>query len=512
MPDFMRFSVALLTSIALWACSTVPAPEASRDEREAERRIERVETGLPSVEKDGRTVGHPLQEWMRALGVPGLSLAVIDRYEIAWAKGYGVLEAGAGEAPVTEKTLFQAASIAKPVAALAVLHHVERGSLDLDADVNEYLRSWKLPGVGAVGGERVTLRHLLAHTAGITPGGFVGYEREAAIPTITQILEGEAPASNRPARVLSAPGSAVSYSGLGYTIVQLALEDRLGKPFEKIIEESVFDPVGMRDSTFELVLPDGLAARAARGHWLTGTVLPGGWYVYPESAAAGLWTTASDLARLAIEVANSRQGSSSRILSSEMTRQMLTQHRDRMGLGFVIRPGDERGYFAHSGGNLGFRCHFEMLADTGQGVVVMTNSDVGHLVTQLVLTSVARAYDWPSDRQQPVSAALTDALFAQLDRSKSARKRIEVDDRILARHVGRYELAPGLVFEVTRGAGHLEVRLGEQPRFQVYPESESKFFYEAVDAQITFVQNAAGETVSLVLHQGGREQEAKKIE
>ncbi len=508
----MRLFFVLSTSIVLLACSAGPESAANRDDSEVQRQIRRVETGLPSVVKDGRTIRFSLQEWMQALGVPGVSVAVIDDYKIVWAKGYGVIEAGARDAPVTAKTLFQAASISKPVAALAVLHHVEQGTLTLDADINEYLQSWKLPEVGSPGAEKVTLRHLLAHTAGITPGGFAGYERDASMPTITQILEGESPASNRAARVVSIPGSTVSYSGLGYTIVELALMDRLGKPFDKIIRGSVFDPVGMHDSTFEQVLPDTLAARAARGHRLTGEAITRGWYVHPELAAAGLWTTSSDLARLAIEVAKSKSGSSSRILSSEMTRQMLTQHRDEMGLGFVIRPGGEHGYFAHSGGNQGYRSHLEMFADTGQGIVVMTNSDAGQLLTALLVRSVAQAYDWPSYQQRPVSATLTDAIFAQLDRSKSARRKIDVDDRILARYAGRYELAPGLVFEVTQVAGHLEVRLGDQPRFHVYPESESKFFYEVVDAQITFVQNAAGETVSLVLHQGGRDQEAKRIE
>ncbi len=508
----MRLFSVLSTSIVLLACSDGRESEVIRDDSEVQRQISRVETSLPSVVKDGRTITLPLHEWMHALGVPGVSVAVIDDYKIVWAKGYGIIEAGATSAPVSAETPFQAASISKPVTALAVLHHVEQGTFDLDTDINQYLRSWKLPEFGSAGAEKVTLRHLLAHTAGITPGGFAGYKRDALVPTVAEILEGKSPASNGPARVVSMPGSTVSYSGLGYTIVELALTDRLGKPFEKIIQELIFDPVGMHDSTFEQVLPEALEARAARGHRLTGEVMLRGWYVNPELAAAGLWTTPSDLARLVSEVARSKSGSSNRILSREMTRRMLTQHREEMGLGFVIRPGSENGFFAHSGGNQGYRCHFEMIADTGQGIVVMTNSDAGGLITGLLVKSVAGAYAWPSDEQRPVSATLTDAIFAQLDRLKAPRRKIEVDDRILARYAGRYELVPGLVLEVTQVAGHLEVRLGDQPRFPVYPESESKFFYEVVDAQITFVRNAAGQTVSLVLHQGGRDQEAKRME
>jgi len=215
---------------------------------------------------------------------------------------------------------------------------------------------------------------------------------------------------------------------------------------------------------------------------------------------------------LAIDVAMSNLGKSGRILSTAMTRQMLRPIKDDMGLGFVIRPGDKHGYFSHSGGNQGYRCHLVMYADNGKGIVVMTNSDAGQLLAALLVRSVARTYDWPSHERQSVSAGLADDIFAQLDQSESERKKIVIDENTLARYAGRYELSPGLVFEVTHVADHLEVRLGDQPRFPVYPESESTFFYEVVDAQITFTQDSAGETVSLVLHQGGRDQEAKRVQ
>ncbi|HET9482397.1 MAG TPA: serine hydrolase [Xanthomonadales bacterium] len=447
---------------------------------------------------------------MEALRVPGVSVAVIDGYQIAWAKGYGVMVAGARDAPVTNRTLFQAGSVSKPVAAIVVLSQVEKRSFDLDTDVNRYLRSWKLPKGDAANAGKVTLRDLLAHTAGITPGGFAGYERDAAVPTILQILEGQPPASNRAARRAAAPGSVVDYSGLGYTILQLALTDRLGKPFEDIVTASVFEPARMRNSTFEVVLPGELVARAAHGHRLGGEVIPGGWYVHPESAAAGLWTTPSDLALLWIELAKSKAGRSDRVLSRDTTRRMLSQHRDHMGLGFVVRPGEAHGRFAHFGGNQGYRSHVEMFADTGQGVVVMTNSDAGHLLTALLARRVAQVYGWPAEELRPLSDATTDAILAQVD-AETARQRVEVDERLLERYAGRYELAPGLEFEVTKARGHLEVRLGDQPRFPAYPESESKFFFDVVDAQISFVLDEDGRAVALVLHQGGRDQEAKRI-
>lgn len=508
----MRLPFILATLTGLPACSVAAHSTTTDTDDAIQHQISRVESSLPVVAKDGRRLEYSLQEWMKELGIPGVSIAVIDDYQVVWARGYGVTNGETTAAPVTSRTLFQAASISKPVTALALLHFTEQGAFDLDTDVNEYLQSWNLPEADTPGTDKATLRHLLAHTAGITPGGFSGYERNAPLPDITQILDGEPPANNAAARVVSTPGSVVSYSGLGYTMVQLALTDRVGNAFQEIVRESVFHPVGMFDSTFEQVLPDALAARAAHGHRSTGAAIPGGWYVFPELAAAGLWTTPSDLALLAIDVAKSksRQASSGQIVSHKMARQMLSQQKDEMGLGFVIRPGDTHGYFAHSGGNQGYRGHFEMLADTGQGVVVLTNSDAGHLLISLLLRSVAQAYEWPS-QPRPVSAALTEAIFTQLEHAKTTRSKVEVDERTLARYVGQYELSPGLEFKVTLVDGDLAVKLGDQPRFPVYPESESTFFFEVVDAQITFVRNESGEVVSLVLHQGGRDQEAKRI-
>ncbi len=508
----MRGLIVLLASTTFLGCPAFAANDAQRNAVPVEQQIQRVESPLSAVSKDGRTIELSLQGWMEALRVPGVSVAVIDGYAIAWAKGYGVMASGASDGPVTTRTMFQAGSVSKPVAAVAVLSQVEKRSFDLDTNINRYLRSWKLPDGDPVIAGGVTMRELLAHTAGITPEGFAGYERGAALPTMLQILEGKPPASNRAARRTAGPGSAVSYSGPGYTILQLALTDRLGKPFEDIVKASVFEPARMRDSTFEAVLPDALVARAARGHRLSGEVIPGGWYVHPESAATGLWTTASDLARLWIELAKSKAGRSDRVLSRDTTRRMLSQHRDEMGLGFVVRPGEAHGRFAHFGGNQGYRSHVEMFADTGQGVVVMTNSDAGQLLTALLVRRVAQVHGWPAEELRPVSETTTKAIFAQIDAANAARQRVEVEQRVLARYVGRYELEPGLEFEVTQATGHLDVRLGDQPRFPAYPESESKFFFEVVDAQITFVLDEDGRAASLILHQGGRDQEAKRIE
>ncbi len=502
--------IATFSAILALPLEAVANPEAidpgSRD------RAGRVESGLPAVTQGNRTLQLSLLQWMDALAVPGVSIAVIDDHGIVWAKAYGVTTTGPGGSAVTPGTLFQAASISKPVVALAVMHQVERGRFDLDADINDYLKSWKLAASELQDGENVTLRRLLAHTGGITPGGFPGYARTAPVPRIVQILSGVAPATNSPARVVSKPGSEGAYSGLGYLMLQLALEDVSDKPFESILQETVLQPLGLDDSTFEQDLPAPLQARAARGHRSSGGSIEGGWLVNPELAAAGLWTTPTDLATLVIEVAKSKRGGEGRLLSSDITRQMLSRHQDEMGLGFVVGDSDPHGYFAHSGGNQGYFAHFEMLADSGKGIVIMTNSDAGQALASLVIASVAHAYDWPLLERRQVSGPRAERLFAQVDRVTNKRVKVDVDPALLARYVGKYQLAPGLLFDLTISKAQLLVRLGDQPRFPLFAESESKFFLEVVDAQITFIVDAAGQPTGLVLHQGGRDQEAPKIE
>jgi CubicO group peptidase (beta-lactamase class C family) len=216
--------------------------------------ISRVETGLPAINIDGRPpLKLSVEEWMQALDIAGLSVAVIEDYQVIWAKGYGVKNASTGE-PVTEHTLFQAASISKAVTALAVLHEVQKGVFDLDRDVNAYLRSWQLPDDDVAADKFVTLRQLLSHSAGITPGGFTGYARGARLPELTQILDGVPPATNGPARIVAEPGTGVNYSGLGYTIIQLVLVDQLGRAFPEIMNDVVMRPLGLSSSTFSQTL------------------------------------------------------------------------------------------------------------------------------------------------------------------------------------------------------------------------------------------------------------------
>jgi CubicO group peptidase (beta-lactamase class C family) len=244
------------------------------------------------ITKGEPTVTTKLADRMAALHVPGVSIAVIHYGKIEWARGFGVTRLG-GPA-VTPDTLFQAASISKPVTAMAVLHLVESGKLNLDADVNQYLKTWKVPANTFTEKTKVTLRELLSHTAGMTVHGFPGYASGSPLPTLVQVLNGEKPA-NTPAIIVDAtPGTNWRYSGGGFVVTQLLLQDVTGQPFPKLLHDTVLAPVGMTRSTYEQPLPQNRMAEAAMAYRRDGEPVPGGPHVYPEMAPAGLWTTPSD--------------------------------------------------------------------------------------------------------------------------------------------------------------------------------------------------------------------------
>ena len=264
-----------------------------------------------------------IAELMDRYHVPGLSVAVINDFQIEWADAWGVADVQTGEL-VREETLFQAASISKTIAAMASLKAVQDGAFALDDDINAVLTSWKLPVISASSSDRVTPRMLMSHTAGLGDGlGFPGYEPHATLPTIWDILDGLAPSNTRPVRLVRRPLSAFHYSGGGTMVQQLALMDALRLPFPTIAAQSVFDPIGMTNSTFQQPL-SAERARQARAHDGTGSTMAAKWFIYPELAAAGLWTTPTDLARFAIEVQDTLRGQSRRVLDRQLMQEMVT--------------------------------------------------------------------------------------------------------------------------------------------------------------------------------------------
>lgn len=307
-------------------------------------------------------------------------MAVIDGGDIAWARGYGVRDADHPDA-VTSETVFQAGSVSKPVAAMAALRLVEEGRLTLDDDIGRWLTSWRVPSIGSWQ-PRLTLRQLLSHTAGLTVHGFQGYDRDTVLPTLVQVLDGAEPANSAPVRVDLIPGAQFRYSGGGYCVLQQVLVDVTGQPFPDLMRDLVLAPLGMAHSTYAQPLPTSWRQRAASGHQPGGAPVEGCWAVYPEMAAAGLWTTPSDLARVALDLQRALARRPGTLLSPEMVRMMLAPQFDqptddldeRIGLGFFLRGEGQAAQFRHTGSDRGFLCLFSGYERLGAGIVAMINA------------------------------------------------------------------------------------------------------------------------------------------
>jgi CubicO group peptidase (beta-lactamase class C family) len=480
-----------LVALACCLAQPVVAQNAALTSAEVEQHIQHVTSGLIGgvVIKGDEHVTHTLANRMTELKVPGVSIAVIHQGKIEWARGFGVRSVGGP--PVTADTMFQAGSISKPLAAMAALHLVQQGKLSLDANVNTYLTSWKFPSDSVAGGKPITLRELLTHTAGTTVHGFPGYASNEQVPTLVQVLNGEKPANTPAIRSEAAPGVNWKYSGGGYTIMQQVLIDVTKESFPKLLHDSVLAPIGMTHSTYEQPLPQAFQRFAATPYRDDGKPVDGGAHTYPEMAAAGLWTTPTDLAHYSIEVEQSLQGKANHVLSADMTRQMLTPGIGHWGLGLEIGGSDANPYFSHGGANEGFRNFFLAYEKSGDGAVVMTSGDAGGLLGDEVMRSIAVEYAWP-DYKPVVRAA------------------VQVDPKILAQYVGSFELQKGFDLIVTLEDGRLMTQATGQGKIPIYPESETKFFPTAIPAEIEFLKDDQGKVTYLVLHQNGHEMKAPK--
>lgn len=334
-----------------------------------------------------------ITEAMKEACIPGISIAVINDFEIVMAKGYGIQDIEF-ELPVNKNTIFQAASISKPLTALAVMKLVQDGKLDLDEDIKTYLKTWKLPESKLTEVNKVTLRNLLSHTAGVTVHGFPGYSAEAEIPTLAQILNGEPPANTGKINVDIEPNTQFRYSGGGYTIVQQTLIDQLQKPFDEIMYELVLEPLGMTNSFYSnSCLNEHKAVNATAGHKSDGSQVSYKRHLYPEMAAAGLWTTAGDLAKFAIEVQKCLKGESNKILTREFMEMMTTPVLSgEYNLGLRNEKIGGEMLLGHSGGNEGYSCNMLFHKEKGFGVVFMSNSDNGYKIKLPIFRSAAAAY------------------------------------------------------------------------------------------------------------------------
>jgi CubicO group peptidase (beta-lactamase class C family) len=345
----------------------------------------RVNIGLPIPEGVMDTIREMYH-------VPGVSIAVIHNGNIDWIKGYGFRKYGSPER-IDSTTLFQAASISKPVSAVLALQMVNKGLINLDENVNRKLKSWRIPDNEFTSTDSITLRRLLSHSAGLSMHGVPEFSANSEIPTLIQILDGNWYSSKDSVRPIMKPGVSFKYSGGGYIILQLLLTDMLKRPFSDLINEFVLQPSGMTSSTFEQPLPEELWSKAAVGHNTDGTPLEGLWHTLPEQAAGGLWTTPRDLSNFMIELWKSYQGQSDTLLPQNLAREMLTRQIDDFGLGIAL-PSAGVHRFQHSGGNAGYRCFMVLSINNPDGVVIMTNGDSGESLIWKVFELIAYAYGW----------------------------------------------------------------------------------------------------------------------
>ena len=331
----------------------------------------------------------------KQFNVPGVSIAVIKDFKIDWAKGYGIADAEAGT-PVTADTMFQAASISKTVAAMTSMRAVQDGRFTLDQDVNTILKSWKLPGGEFTKDRPVTPRGLMSHTSGTGDGfGYPGYAPNAPLPTLAQMADG-LPPSNRPrVRLERPPMTGFKYSGGAVSIQELALTDAMGKSLTELARDWVLTPIGMTNSTYEQPLPASREKQAARAHDRMGARMGDPWHVYPERAAAGLWTTPTDLAKFLIEVQKTLAGESTKVLSRPMMLEMVTPVGvGPFAVGFTVQKLGEGWYFSHGGSNWGFQCDMIAHRLQGYGVVIMTNGDNGGALVRELRSRIQQAYQW----------------------------------------------------------------------------------------------------------------------
>ncbi len=456
-----------------------------------QQRTKQVENNLTEFLQTNDSGPKNLQQRMKHYKVNGLSIAVIKNYKIDWAKAYGIADT-VSKTPVTNKTLFQVASISKSLNAVGVMKLFKSRHLDLLADINTYLTSWKFPYDSLSKGKKINTAHLLSHTAGLNVSGFGGYERGTSLPSVTQILNGEQPANTAAVRSVFEPGLRQQYSGGGVTITQLMLTDLSKDPYEKYMADQVLKPMGMLNSTFAqppLGLKPGVLAA---GYDVAGKEVKGKSHVYPEQAAAGLWTNPTDLAKYIIETQLAYEGRSAKVLDQPTTRLRLTPYMNAdAALGVFIENHGGLKYFGHGGANEGFRSSYYGSLEGGNGLVIMLNSDNGEIIQELI-NSIATVYD-----------------FKGLNKIKKI-KLADVSETDLDSYLGDYQLTPKLLLSITRQGKHIYAQATGQARLEAFPETKFKFFFKVIHATMEFVKDDQGKVTKMLFTQGPTI-EAKKL-
>ena len=356
---------------------------------------------LPTVRIASEDTRWTMGERLAHYKCPGVGVAAIKDGRLDWAAGFG---ARGVEDPrsVDADTVFMVASCSKPVCAMVVLQQVERGVVDLDIDVNTYLKRWQVPQNEFTAGETVTLRRMLSHTAGLSINGWPVIPQGGQVPTIFDILEGRSPSVHPAVVVNKKPGGTHRYSGGGFLLAEMLIEDQTGRKFDDLADELIFRPLGMTNTTFTHPLPERLRSNVAAGHRMDGSAIPGGWMVSVDKGAGGLMGSVTDYAKFQIACRDAWLGKPGAILAQSLAKEMMTrQGHSSFGLGWDLIGNGDTLRFNHGGSNDGFQCETDCYLESGDGGAVLTNAVSGILLFREVLNGLADLYDWPGYLLEP---------------------------------------------------------------------------------------------------------------
>ncbi len=457
-------------------------------------KINAVENSLTPSVIYGDTLPHlNIEKRMSETGIKGLSIAVIKDYKIEWAKGYGWANVEE-KRKVTTVTRFQAASISKSINSMGILKLFEMRKLDPEADINNYLRSWKFPYDSISKNKKISVYQLLSHTAGLDIHGFPGYKKTDTLPTIQQILDGKPPANTKAVRSLFEPGIKFKYSGGGTTISQMIVADLTKANYADWMQKNVLQPLGMTNSSYQQ--PPTSNADLATGYYQDGKPVIGNYHIYPEQAAAGLWTTPTDLAKYIIECQLALEGKSKKVLSQAMMKKRLTPYMDSVAaLGVFIENRRASLYFNHNGGNEAFLCTSYGSMQDGNGVVIMINGENFEVIREL-LNSVAKVYDWKG-------------FF-----EPTFKKVVVLPKDSLQQYIGSYKLMNDTL-SISFCGEELCIQQNGQPIVgykTIFTDKNSFSIAEVPDAIFSPVRNDAGKITGLQLKQGGRTSQWPRLE
>ena len=416
-------------AILLFHCLTAVTAQ-QHYSKAVNEQIARVETTLSGgMVIDGKL--YTLAERMKHYNVAGLTVAVIDNYQIVWAKGYGYADKKENR-KVTTNTMFEPGSISKSLNAVGILQLAQQGKLDLYQDINQYLVNWKFPYDTVSHGKKITTAQLLSHTAGLSVHGFPGYQRDSAIAGVTDILDGRAPSNTEAVRSFTESGKEARYSGGGILITQQMLTDLTKQRYEQYIYEHVLRPLGMTNSSYNQPPAEGQRKNLATGYKSNGNEVPGKYFVYPEKAAAGLWTTPTDICKYVIEMQQAYQGKSSKVINQEMVKLHTTPVKNDIAMGTFIQNRNGEKYFDHTASNEGFSGLFIGGLTNGKGAAIFVNSDDATVAFELV-NSIALVYNWAGFKKPeqittvPVNDTITpkyigeyitDGFFSEIKKEK----------------------------------------------------------------------------------------------